>query len=99
MPSPALIVHSTACIAPYPGIFDHLTTLPDNRFAYKLAPSVANDMPKNPAVCSFASSSIVPITPFNNEPGSSRDLIIFMMFFISSFETISVVIPDSKMFF
>ena len=39
------------------------------------------------------------LMPFINKPDFSRDLTIFMISFIFSFEIINVVIPDPKMFF
>ena len=36
---------------------------------------------------------------FINKSGSSTDVTIFMILFISSFETISAVIPDLRVFF
>ena len=39
------------------------------------------------------------LTPFINKPDPSRDLIIFIISFIFSFEIISVVIPGPKIFF
>ena len=39
------------------------------------------------------------LTRFINKPGSSRDLIISTISFISSFEIINVVIPDPKTLF
>ena len=51
-------------------------------------------MSRNPPFCYFAS-----LTPVINRPVSSRDLHVFMILFISSFETITVVIPDPKTFF
>ena len=36
--------------------------------------------------------------PFINKPNFSRDLIIFMISFISSLEIIKVVVPDPNIF-
>ena len=38
------------------------------------------------------------LIPFINKPDSSSDLTIFMVSFISSFEVISVAIPDPNIF-
>ena len=54
---------------------------------------------RNPSFCSFTSFLIVSLKPFINKPDSSSDLTILMISFISSFEIISVVIPDPKIFF
>ena len=86
VPSPALIVPSRALIVP----------LPVNRFLNKLAPNVSNNILRNSHFCSFASFLIVSLMPFINKPDYSRKLIIFMIPFISSFETISVVISSKK---
>ena len=67
--------------------FGRLTPLPINRFSYKIAPDVPDNLLRNL------------LTPFINKIDSSRDLIIFMISFISSLEVIYVVIPDPKIFF
>ena len=102
---PALIIPSPALITPYPGmltlrpsIFDLLTPLPVNRFPYKPAPNVPNNMLGNPPFWSFASILIVLLTPFINKKDSSRDLTIFMKSFISSFKIFNVVVPDPNFF-
>ena len=74
-----------------------------NIFPNKLAPSVPINILRNPPSCSFASSFIVSLTPFNSIPESSRDLkcqkmSIFKMPFISSFQIIKVVVPDPRIF-
>ena len=56
LPSPALIIPSPALIIPLP---------PVNKFPNKPAPSVPNNMLKNPPFCSFTSFSIVLPTPLN----------------------------------
>ena len=63
-------------------------SLPVKRFPNKLAPTVPNNIPRNPPFCSFAS------TPFINKPDSSRHLTLLMTSFLSSFEIIYVVIND-----
>ena len=69
-----------------------------NRFPNKLASKVPNKIPENPPFCLFASYLIVSLTPFINKPDSSRDLIIFMISFISSLEIIYVVVQDPDIF-
>ena len=64
-----------------------------------LANNVPNNMPRNPTFYSFVSFSIVSLIPFINKLASSRDLIIIMRSFISSFVIISLVLPDPKIFF
>ena len=49
-------------------------------------------MPRNRPFYSFASYSIVPLTPFINNQASSRDITIFMILLLCSSEFISVVI-------
>ena len=44
----------------------------------------------------FRSFILDRFTPFINKPESSRDLTIFITFSISSFDIISVVVPDPK---
>ena len=46
----------------------------------------------------FASFLIVLLTPFINEPESSRVLTIFIVSFISSLDIINVVKPDPSIF-
>ena len=53
---------------------------------------------RNPTFCSLASFWIISLTPFNNEPESSKDLTILIMPSISSFDIISVAVPDPKIF-
>ena len=53
---------------------------------------------RNPPFCSFASLLIVLLMRFINKPGSWRDLIIFMISFISSFEIINFVVTDPNIF-
>ena len=57
-------------------------------------------MLRNPPVSSLASFWIVSLTPFNNNPKSSRYLTLLIMSFISSFDIISPVVlwPDPKIF-
>ena len=88
VPAAALIVHSSALITP----------LPVNRLPNNLAPNVPNEIPKNPPFSSFASFLIVLLTRLINKPDSLKDLTIFIISFISSYETINVVIPDQKIF-
>ena len=77
-PKPALMDLSPALFIP----------LPANMLPNKLAP---NNILRNPPLCSLASFWIVLLIPFNNEPESSRDLAIYIMSSISSFDIISVV--------
>ena len=49
-------------------------------------------MLKNPPFCSFASFSIVLMTPFINEPESSSNSSIFMIASISLFKIINVIL-------
>ena len=57
-----------------------------------------NNMLRNPPFCSFTSFAIVSLTTGINKPNSSRDITIYIISSISSFE-INVVIPDTKVFF
>ena len=75
-----------------------IASLPVNRFPYKVAPKVSNNIPRNPPFCCFASFHIVSLMPFINKPDSSSDLTIFMISFISSIEIINVVVPDPNIF-
>ena len=73
-----------------------IVSLSVNRIPHKLAPKVPSSILRNPPFCSFASFLIVSLTPFLNKPDSSRDLTIFMISFISSFEIISIVTCEAK---
>ena len=72
---------------------------PVKRFPNKLAPKVPNNIPRNPPFCYFASLLIVSLTSFNNNPDSSRDLTIFILSFISSFEIITIATPNQSIFY
>ena len=76
--------------------------MPDKFFVHRLpskeAPKVPRSIDRKPPLCSFASFLIVSLTPFNSTPESSRDLAIFKMSFISSFEIVKVIVPDPRIF-
>ena len=95
-PSPALIVPSPALITPLPDKFFV------NRSPSKEAPKVPNNILRNHTLCSLASCWIVSLAPFSNTPESSRDLTIFKISSVSSFENIEIVLllslPDPKIF-
>ena len=55
-------------------------------------------MLRNLPICSFAPFLIVLLTPFINKPGCSRDLIIFMISFKSSFENTYIAVPNPTFF-
>ena len=82
---PALIVPSPALTTPRPAA---------NALPNKLEANVLNKIPTNPPFYSFASFWIVSLAPFITKTDSSRDLTIFMIYFISCVETISVIVPD-----
>ena len=86
---------SCRLIVPSPAL---ILSLPVNRYPYKLAPKVPNNIPRNPPFRSFASFLIVSLTPFINKPGSSKDLTIFTISFISSLKIINVVASDPNIF-
>ena len=73
-----------------------ITPLPANIFPYKLAPNVGGSIPRNPHVCSFNLFSTGSLTPFINKPVSFRDLTIFIVSSICSFE--STIVPSDKRF-
>ena len=76
-----------------------ITPLPVNRGPNKLAPNVPNNFPRNPIFCYFASLLIILLTSFINKPDSLKDLTIFKISFISSYEIVSAVVSDPKKFF
>ena len=75
-----------ALIAPSPG---RKTPLPTVTFVNKIAANVPNNMAKGSHFSSFASFSIVSLTPIY-KPDSSRDLTIFMISCISLFESCQI---------
>ena len=75
-----------------------IVPLPVNRFSNKIVPKVPNNIQRSPSFCSFALFLIVSLTPFINQPSSSRDLIYFMISIISSLKDINVVLPDPNIF-
>ena len=56
-------------------------------------------MPRNPHFCPFGSFLIISPILFSIKTDSSRDLIIFMIPYISSFEITSAVMLNSKILF
>ena len=73
--------------------------MPVNRSPNKPATNVPNNKLKNQSFCSLASFSIALPTPFNNNPDFSREITIFRIPYIFSFETINVVVPEQSNFF
>lgn len=53
---------------------------------------------RNPTICSFVSFSILLVITYVISPGSSGDLTIFLMSFISLFDITIVVVPDPTIF-
>ena len=72
--------------------------LPVDWLLNKLAPKVSNNIPRHPPICSFASFLIVSLTLFIRKKDYSKDLIIFLISFISSLEVIKVVSPGPNIF-
>ena len=94
--SPALTIPSPALCIPLPFLF---TPLPVRRFPNKLAPNVPNNILRNPPFCSFTSFWTDSVTPFNNNPESSRDFTILIRSSMSLFDIISVVWPPDPNIF
>ena len=86
-PYPALIIPSP--VEPYTAL---TIAFRANIFANKLATNVPNNLLRNPLFCFFVSFLIVSLTPSNNNTESSRDLTIFIVSSISSFDIINVVL-------
>ena len=95
-PSPVLTVSSPALYIPLPFLF---TLFPVRRFPNKLAPSVPNNVLRNPPFCSFTSFLTDSVTPVNNNPESSRDFTILIRSSMSLFDIISVVWPPDPNIF
>ena len=64
-------------------------------FLDKPVPKVPNNIPRNPNLF-LVTFSFVRVTPFIDKPESWRNLTVFSMFFISSLDIISVVVPEAK---
>ena len=62
-----------------------------------MAPNIPNNIPRNkPFIFVIVLSSINLLTTFINKPEFLRDLTIFMMFSIFSFEIINAVVPEPR---
>ena len=91
---------SQALFTPPPWLFNCVFPLmllvialfPDKIFLYKLAPNAPSNILINPPFFSLVSFWVVSLTPFNNKSESLRDLTIWIMSFISSFDIISAVV-------
>ena len=88
MSSPALYV-------PYPWLVT-IAPLPSNRFPNKLAPNVPNSILRSPLFYSFASFLVVSLMSFINKLDSSSKWLNYFLSFISSLETINVVLREAK---
>ena len=75
-----------------------IVSLPTNRFPNMLASNVPKNILRSPPFCYFAACLIILLTPFVIKPGSSSDLTIFIISFISSLEIINLVLPDPIIF-
>ena len=71
---------------------------PAKMFPNRLAPKVHNHLLKNPPFCYFALFLIVFAIPFSKKLECSRAWTIFIISFISSFETIKVVLEPCIFF-
>ena len=69
-----------------------IAPLPVTIFPNKFAPSIPNNILRNPALYFLASFGIVSLTPSGNKLESLRDSIILIMSFISSFDIISIAL-------
>ena len=76
-----------------------VTPLPYNKFPSRLAPRVPNSMLRNPSFCFLVSFSIVRVTSFLSMQESSKDLTIFIISCIPSFDIMSTVVPVPKIFY
>ena len=71
---------------------------PVNKFPKKLAPRVPYNILKNPPFCFFVSFIIALVTPFSKIFESSSAWTTLIISFISSFDSIKVVVPDLNIF-
>ena len=83
-------------IAPTPTLITHY---PATILLNKRISNVPSSILRNRQFCFLTSFWIVSVTSFNNKPESSRDLTVLRMSFISSFDIISAILPDRKIFF
>lgn len=77
--------HEKSCHALTVLLPDLIAPLDAKIFPAKLVLRVPNTTPRNPPFYSFASFSIVWVTPFINKPESSKDLTIFIASCLSLF--------------
>ena len=71
-----------------------ITPLPDNAFRNISAANAPNNIERNQPFSSFVSFLIVSLISFITKPGSTSDLTIFFISFISSFEIVNAVVSD-----
>ena len=81
---------------PYPALTIHF---PVNLFPKELAPKVTNTIIKNGRSCTFVSFLIALVISLNKALESSIARSIFIISFISSFESIKVAVPERCIFF
>ena len=65
-----------------------------NVFFNILTANVPNNTGRKPPFCYFSLFLIVSLIPFINNPDSSSDWTILIIYSITSFEVINVVVPD-----
>lgn len=65
--------------------------MPAYSFCNKLAPYVPSEIPVNLKFCHFSLFSILSLTPFINKPDFVKNLSTSMIFSISLFEIINVI--------
>ena len=87
---PALIIPLPTLSTPRQSILAFIP-LPVNRFSNKLAPNGSISILR---ILYFVCNCF--LTPFFNKPGSSKDLTIYMISFISSFKIIDPVTLDQR---
>ena len=69
-----------------------------NRFPSKLALNVPNNIVRNTRLSFVALFLFFLLTSFINKPDSSRDLVVYMISFISALEIVNIVLPDPNCF-
>ena len=73
----------------------YVTLFPAIAFPNILVANICNKIESNSVFCSFVSFLFVSLIPFINNPYTSRDLIIFIISFISSFEIINTAVREA----
>ena len=94
VPSASLVAPSTVPIVFYPALIIPFQNILLNKFLNKIAPKRPYNRVKNSPFFYLVSFSIVFVAPFNKKTWYLRDLTMFIISPISSFEITNAVVPE-----